>query len=270
MTANAVAAPPSAARADPRLPRPGRIIAIGSGKGGVGKTWFAITLAHVLARAGRRVLLVDGDLGLANVDIQLGLTPERDLAAVVRRRVKLREAITGFPAGAFAIAAGRSGSGALSTLDGEALEHLIAELRGAASHYDCVLIDLGAGVERPVRRLAACADALTLVVTEEPTSLTDAYAMLKLHGSDAPAAPCAVVVNQASSRQAGERTFATLARAAAHFLGRAPAAAGVIRHDIRVRDAIRRQSLLLTCHPNCAAASDAEAVAAGLWEMLVR
>jgi flagellar biosynthesis protein FlhG len=214
------------------------------------------------------VLLVDGDLGLANVDIQLGLTPERDLAAVVRRRVPLRDALTAFAPGRFAIAAGRSGSGALSTLDGNALDYLIDELRRAAASYDCVLLDLGAGVERPVRRLAAAADALAVVVTDEPTSLTDAYAVLKLHAADASAAPSAIVVNQAASRQAGERTYATLARAAAHFLGRTPIAAGVIRRDPRVRDAIRRQTLLLTCHPNCAAASDAEEVAGALWSLL--
>src|ERR1039458_3590524 len=100
---------------------PGRIIGIASGKGGVGKTWFAITLAHALARAGRRVLLFDADLGLANVDIQLGLTPARDLGAVIAGRATLREVVLRHAEGGFDIVPGRSGSGALSGLDAAVL-----------------------------------------------------------------------------------------------------------------------------------------------------
>ena len=91
------------------------ILAVASGKGGVGKTWFSITLAHWLARQGGRVLLFDGDLGLANVDVQLGITPRRDLAAVLGGRLRLAEAATPYEEGGFDILAGRSGSGSLST-----------------------------------------------------------------------------------------------------------------------------------------------------------
>src|SRR5579859_2813146 len=219
------------------------IFAIASGKGGVGKTWFAVTLAHAAARAGRRVLLFDADLGLANVDIQLGLTPDFDLGSVV---------------------AGRAGSGVLSALEPAALERVLAALRHLAERYDVVLLDLGAGLERAVRRMSAWADCLLVLATEEPTSLTDAYAVLKLHAADKPHGDARVVVNQAATRQAGERTYATLQRACQTFLGRAPACAGVIRRDDRVRDAIRRQALLLTRHPNAPAAVDVTAITAAL------
>lgn len=242
----------------------GRLIAVASGKGGVGKTWFAITLAHSLARAGRRVLLFDGDLGLANVDIQLGLMPEQDLSAVVAGRLTLAEAAAGFAPGGFDILAGRSGSGALGALDPAALERVLEALRGACARYDVVVLDLGAGIERAVRRMAAAADILLLVATDEPTSLTDAYAVLKLHGIDRPGGDVRVVVNQAANRGAGERIFATLARASTAFLGRAPALAGIIRRDERVRDAIRRQTPLLTRHPSSAAAEDVGQIAAAL------
>jgi flagellar biosynthesis protein FlhG len=246
----------------------GRIVAVASGKGGVGKTWFAITLAHALARRGRRVLLFDGDLGLANVDIQLGLMPAHDLASVLAGRRSLAQAVQRHEGG-FDILAGRSGSGALSALDEAGLEAVLAALREAAASYDHVVLDLGAGIERTTRRMAAFADLLLVLATEEPTSLTDAYAVLKLHHADRLAGEggvgeARIVVNQAGNATSGERTYATLARACAAFLGHTPKLAGILRRDDRVRDAIRRQTLLLQRHPNAAAAGDVERLAEGL------
>ncbi len=176
----------------------GPLIAIASGKGGVGKTWFAATLAHALARQGRRVLLFDGDLGLANVDIQLGLTPARDLSALLAGQATLAQCVLHHDGGGFDILAGRSGSGALATLDPASLERALGALRQAAPRYDAVLLDLGAGLERGVRRMSAYADTLLVLATDEPTSLTDAYAVLKLHAADRPGGDRRVVVNQAA------------------------------------------------------------------------
>jgi len=255
----------TAIRLVPAQPAPlGRTAAIASGKGGVGKTWFATTLAHALARQGRRVLLFDADLGLANIDIQLGLAPTHDLASVVSGTVPLARAITVFAPGGFDVLAGSSGSGTLSTMDGATLERLLMALGAAAEGYDHVLLDLGAGLDRGVRRMAAWVDTLLVVATEEPTSLTDAYATLKLHAADRPGGDARLVVNQVTTPGAGERTAATLARACNAFLGRAPVLAGYIRRDPHVQDAIRRQAPLLVRHPNCQASLDVEAVAAGL------
>jgi flagellar biosynthesis protein FlhG len=233
-----------------------RLIAIASGKGGVGKTWFAITLAHAMAQQGRKILLFDADLGLANVDIQLGLTPGLDLADVIAGRASIAQAALRHQEGGFHILAGRSGSGMFSGLPQAALERTLTELRQATAGFDLVVLDLGAGLELQVRRMAAFADTLLVVATEEPTSLTDAYAVLKLHATDHAGSDARIIVNQAGSHAAGERTYATLRRACATFLGREPPLAGVIRRDERVRDAIRRQTLLLTRHPACAAATD--------------
>jgi flagellar biosynthesis protein FlhG len=238
-----------------------RFIAIASGKGGVGKTWLAITLAHALTRMGKRVLLFDGDLGLANVDVQLGLTPRVDLGSVISGRTNVTGAITRHEGIGLDVLAGRSGSGALSELSAENLASLLVRLRAETTMYDVVLLDLSAGIDRIVRQIAAASDLLLVVATDEPTSLTDAYALLKLQTSDQPTGDARIVVNQAQSAAAGQQTYATLRRACLAFLHREPPLAGVIRQDPKVRDAIRRQTSLLQRHPNSIAAEDVEVLA---------
>jgi flagellar biosynthesis protein FlhG len=160
--------------------------------------------------------------------------------------------------------AGRSGSGALASLSPTALDAFLAALGSARGHWQDVVVDLGAGLEMAQRRIAAAADLLLVVATEEPTSLTDAYAVLKLHGMDNPKGVSRIVVNMADDRASGQRTYEALRRAAGAFLKREIPLAGIVRRDLKVRDAIRHQMPLLTRHPSAAAALDIEAIAQSL------
>jgi flagellar biosynthesis protein FlhG len=239
------------------------ILAIASGKGGVGKTWLAITLAQSFAEAGQRTLLFDGDLGLANVDIQLGLVPTRDLGHF-GHGVGLDKVVTKFGAGGFDVIAGRSGSGTLAAMDPLRLGELIGGLAELAADYDRVILDLGAGVEPPVRALATLARVGLIVTTDEPTSLTDAYAFIKLSRAAGAARDLRIVVNLAANPREGERTYGTISKACREFLRYEPPLAGIIRRDPKVRDAIRAQTPLLTRHPAAEAAVDVRALARNL------
>ena len=256
-------APTSAAQASTMAKGP-KMIAVASGKGGVGKTWFAITLSHALAKAGRKILLFDGDLGLPNVDIQLGLMPRHDLGAVVSGRMPINQATTTFEDGGFDIVAGRSGSGSLANVSAKSLNTLGDELVLLSSAYDQVVLDLGAGVERTVRNLTTSVDTVLVVTTDEPTALTDAYAFIKVSHMELPGLDIRVVVNMANSTREGERTYNTILKACQGFLKFSPPLAGVIRCDTKVRESIRNQTSILVRHPNTEAANDVGTIAKAL------
>jgi len=247
--------------AKPSFKRGANIIAIGSGKGGVGKTWFSITLAHALSKMGKRVLLFDGDLGLANVDVQLGLMPKRDLNDVIRGRLGLDRVVQEYEDGGFDIIAGRSGQASLSALPSQRLSLLRDQLLDLSSEYDVVIADLGAGVDRTVRMLSATASNTLLISTDEPTSLTDAYAFIKLGNAAGMSKNINIVVNMASSVSEGEKTYKTLLKACENFLRLSPPLAGMIRHDTKVKETIRSQTPILTRSPNADAAEDVEKIA---------
>ncbi|MGE0254142.1 MAG: AAA family ATPase [Alphaproteobacteria bacterium] len=247
--------------------RDGRLLAIASGKGGVGKTLLATTLAHAFARGGQKTLLFDGDLGLANVDIQLGLAPARDLSDVLGGRVALADALMRAPvadAPLLDIVAGASGSGNLAALAPARLEALLDDLVTLAGGYRVAVLDLAAGLERSMRAIAARADTVLIVTTGDPTALTDAYACLKVLALRDPGIDARIVVNHVVGRDEGQRVYDTLLRAAQNFLKLSPPLAAIVRTDRHVADAIRAQAPLLVRHPNTEAARDLERLAAVL------
>ena len=237
------------------------IIIIASGKGGVGKTWFAITLAHALSRAGRRTLLFDGDLGLANIDVQLGLSPERDISYVVAGRLTMRDVISPVSETGFDMISGQSGSGSLATMHQSRVAALRDDLINLSGDYDDTIIDLGAGLDQNVRMMTVGVGRCLVVCTDEPTSLTDAYAFIKVTSLEHPSTNLRVVVNMAPSKNDGMRVYETLNKVCEKFLNLSPALAGIVRRDNHVRESIRHQTALLTRHPNSTAAGDVEKIA---------
>lgn len=247
----------------------GRILAVASGKGGVGKTVLSAGLAHAFSLAGERALLIDGDLGMANVDVQLGLNPDADLAAVLSGEVLLEDAAVpvlggAFEHGGFHVISGRSGSGNLANLKRDAVNRLATGLAALALSYDRAILDLAAGADHSTIRLALAADDVLIVINDEPTSLTDAYAFVKtLRRRDDGASPM-VVVNNAPSEAAARNAYAAFRKTCESFLSFAPPLAGVIRRDSRVPESIRAQQLPSALFPDCLAAKDLESLAAGL------
>lgn len=261
MTDNLKTASSTLATTSTAFPQGKNVIAVASGKGGVGKTWFSVTLTHALARQGKKVLLFDGDLGLANVDVQLGLMPKRDLNDVIRGRLSLDKVVQRYEEGGFDIIAGRSGQASLSALPSQRLALLRDQLLDLAKQYDVVIIDLGAGVDRTVRMMSASAIRTLLVTTDEPTSLTDAYAFIKLGAAAGMSKRVSIVANQAPNTIEGEKTYKTLLKACENFLRLHPSLAGIVRQDPRVKDCIRSQTPILTRSPNTEAAQDVEKIA---------
>ena len=239
----------------------GHLIAVASGKGGVGKTWFSITLSHALARAGKKVLLFDGDLGLANIDVQLGLMAKRDLNDVIEGNLGLEHVVEHYADGGFDVVAGRSGHGALSSLPLERLNNLLKQIGNIVPKYDAVIIDLGAGIDRTVRFIAASADTTIVVTTDEPTAMTDAYAFIKLSHAAGHSDNIKLVINMATDKKEGDGTYNTLAKACKKFLSLTLPLIGVIRQDKKVKEAIRAQTPFLTRSPNSEAAGDIEKIA---------
>lgn len=238
------------------MSRSSKILAVASGKGGVGKTWLTITLAHAAARAGLRAIVLDGDMGLANVDIQLGMAPQRDLSAWSHSDTPLEAIVQTTPAG-FDLIPGASGSGAMAGMTGPEIARLGGDFHALAESYDLGFIDVAAGVEPAQLRLAGAAGRCILTITEDPTSLTDGYAFVKLAQRLKRPPAFQVVVNMAETPESGAKAHGALANACGSFLKITPPLVGVIRRDPGVAAAIRRQTPILDLAPGSRAAMDA-------------
>jgi flagellar biosynthesis protein FlhG len=228
-----------------------QLVGVLSGKGGVGKTNLVANVAVAAAGFGAKVLVVDGDLGLANVDLMLGLTAPHTVADVLAGECALEDALLAGPRGIHLLAAA-SGRSDLTSLRPVGLARLLVPLYQASHRYDLVLVDLGAGIGASVIGLAAACDRAILVMTPEPTSLADAYAALKVLGSEAPTLPVGIFVNAVRGEIEARDTHARLERLARRFLRRSPPFLGSAPRDQRVGEAVRLQRAVVEAFPTAA------------------
>ncbi len=255
---------PIAADPTPRRPsKHARFVGAISGKGGVGKTNLMANLAVAASGLGARVLLVDGDLGLANLDVLLGLVPTRSISDVLCEDVPLDEALVPGPRGVRLLPAA-SGRADLAALDARGLARLAGRLEACSDRFDLVLVDIGAGVGPAALGLATLCDPILLVTNAEPTSLADAYATLKLLSADPDAGRIELVVNSALDPTEGLRTHAQLARLAKRFLDHALPLHGVLPRDPRLAEAVAEQRTVVEAFPGSPASQSLVAMAARL------
>jgi flagellar biosynthesis protein FlhG len=231
-------------------------VAILSGKGGVGKTNLALNLSYALFRAGHRVLLMDFDVGLANVDVLLGLSPEKNLQDLFRPDVKAKDVMLAVEPGGFDFLPAASGVPELLEMDDDMREVLFDKLNSVFGSYDYLMLDLGAGISQTVLSVAAMSQMRVLVVTPEPTSLTDSYAVIKVLHTQYGISDFHIIVNQVESPADTKATFNRLSAACSHFLGFTPLLVGGVHSDPALPDAVRRQIPLLRHAPRCQAAQD--------------
>lgn len=246
------------------VPQRAPVIAIASGKGGVGKTSFTLNLARLLAKSGQRVLVFDADLGLANVDVQLGLAPEHDLGAVLRGNVGLKDIICPATEMGFDVIPGRSGSENLPFTTSLERQNILRDLQDIATGYDIVLLDVAAGVGDEVLTFARSADRTLLVVTPDPSSITDAYAVIKLLKIRHQKTNCELVINQAGNDVEGRQTYEKMRMAAERFLQLEVPLVGVVPYDRNYAHAVRTQTLLVDAFPQTAATATLQKIAANL------
>lgn len=228
--------------------RPATAISFTSGKGGVGKSNIAAAMAVLLAQCGKRVLLVDGDLALANIDVLFGLKPRLTLQHVVRDGRRIEEALLEGPAGLSILPAG-SGLQELAHLTATQLDELLSALRALYARMDYVLFDTPAGISLTVTALLEPSDRVVLVTVPEPTALTDAYALVKVLARRGRRDGIGVLVNQSDEREA-RSMFRGLSWVAEQFLDLKLEFIGHAPRDPLVADAVRRQKPIAIAHPD--------------------
>lgn len=239
-----------------------RIITISSGKGGVGKTNFTVNLGIALAKLGKNVTIIDADLGLANVDVMFGIVTKYNLANVIKGEITVQESIVKGPYD-INIISGGSGIMDLIDLDQNQLEKLIHSLSYFNTISDYILIDTGAGLGKSVISFVDAASDVILVITPDPTSITDAYALIKNIVKDE-SKKIKLIINRVESNEEGDEVFGKLEQVVDKFLNRQLENLGYIFEDNNLKKAVRKQIPLLEAYPRAIASKGIENIAYNL------
>jgi len=233
--------------------RRARTVAVCSGKGGVGKSNVALNLAILLSAGGNRVALVDADLGLANLDVLLGINVHSDLSHVLAGTRKLDDVVIDLPCGV-QLVPGASGLANLAHLSEFQRAQLLSELTALEADNDTIIVDCGAGIGPDVLHFAAGADNALVVTTPEPTAITDAYAVVKVLSQRGYKGHLSVLINQATDRGEGRQTYRRIADVAWQFLRRTVFDGGYIVTDPKLPMAVRQRQPFVLAYPRCPAA----------------
>ena len=240
---------------------PVRVIAITSGKGGVGKTNLSVNIGIALAQMGRRVALMDADMGLANVDIVLGIYPKFNLSHVLSGDKTLAEIMLEDPSGLKVIpgASGIQKMSELSTLEQSAVIRAFSEID---QDLDVLIVDTAAGISASVVNFARACQEIIVVVCDEPTSLTDAYAFIKLLSRDYKLSNFHILTNMVKTVQQGQTLFKKLTRVTDHYLDVNLRFLGVVPYDDFLRKAVQKQSPVVVAFPESKASAAVKEIAA--------
>lgn len=234
-------------------PGPVQVIAVTGGKGGVGKTSVAVNLAATLASTGRRVMLLDGDLGLANVDVFLGLSPRHTMAHVLSGERTLEEIILESPHG-IQVVPGASGVAELANLSAAGHLGLVQAFSALSTRVDTLIVDTSAGISHGVLQFTQAAQHVLLVVCDEPASMTDAYALTKVLSKQHGVTNFHVLANMARGPGEGAALFDKFQRVTGRFLDVTVEYVGEIPDDPYLKRAIREQRPVVAAFPASPAA----------------
>lgn len=237
-----------------------RVIAVTSGKGGVGKTNFTVNLALALAGLGQKVLIIDADLGTANVDVILGCSTRNNILHLLDDGIQASDVIADGPRG-IKYMSGGSGIYHMANLDDTQLKFLISKITMFDSWADIILVDTGAGLNRTVLNFVTAADEVIIVTTPEPTSITDAYAMMKAYAGNDGNAPLRLVVNRVIETDEGQIVIDKLIKVAFRFLGLPIDSLGFVFEDRNLVKAVKSQMPLLLSYPDTISAHCIEHIA---------
>jgi flagellar biosynthesis protein FlhG len=233
-------------------PRPVKVIAVTGGKGGVGKTNVAANLGLALIERGREVMLLDADFGLANVDVLLGLQPRFNLSQVLNGDCCLEDAIVEGPRG-LQIVPAASGVRRMANLSAAEHAGLINAFSELGRQLDVLLIDTAAGLSDSVITFTHAAQHVVVVVCDEPASMTDAYALIKVLSREQGVSRFQILANQTRSPGEGRELYGKIARVCDRFLTVSLGYLGAVPHDDYVRRAIQQQTAVLEAFPGCEA-----------------
>lgn len=225
-----------------------QVIAVTGGKGGVGKTTVAVNLSLALTKLGKRVVLLDADLRLGNIDVMLGLTPTRTLADVIEGRCELRDVLLQGPGGVHIVPT-TSGAECMAHLSPAQYAGLIHAFSDIGDYLDVLVIDTATGIGESVVSFVRAAQEVLLVVCDEPTSITDAYALIKLLNRDYGLSRFRVLVNLEQGPQEGRSLFAKLSKINNCFLNVTLQYVGAVPYDECMRKAVQKQRAVYEAFP---------------------